>query len=144
MNLLNFLRRLIKDDGFELVDANSKSYIIGKPKKETPIKLKILDKSFNPKLIKKMSDEEAINYLSTLRQIGRWSAEMILLFTLNRKNIWPVQDIGLLRAISNNYNKKYLPPKKFVNYLNLLPPLLSLFFYKLSSYNVVVFQDHLL
>ena len=70
----------------------------------------ILDKSFNPKLIKKMSDEEAINYLCNLKQIGRWSAEMILLFTYNRSNIWPVQDIGLLRAISNNYKKKYLPP----------------------------------
>ena len=78
---------------------------------------KFLDKSFKPKLIFKMEDEEAINYLSNLRQIGRWSAEMILLFTFNRQNIWPIQDIGLLRAISNNYNKKYLPPKNFVNYL---------------------------
>ena len=60
---------------------------------------------FNPKLIPKMSDEEAIVYLSQLRQIGRWSAEMILLFTYNRPNIWPIQDIGLLRAISNNYKK---------------------------------------
>ena len=77
----------------------------------------IIDKSFNPKLINRMSDEEAINYLSNLRQIGRWSAEMILLFTYNRSNIWPVQDIGLLRAISKNYNKKYLPPEKFVNLL---------------------------
>ncbi len=76
-----------------------------------------LNKSFNPKLIKNMSDEEAINYLSNLRQIGRWSAEMILLFTYNRSNIWPVQDIGLLRAISKNYKKKYLPPIKFVNLL---------------------------
>ena len=66
---------------------------------------KFKDKSFNPRLISKMSDEEAIIYLSTLRQIGRWSAEMILLFTYNRSNIWPVQDIGLLRAISNNYKK---------------------------------------
>jgi DNA-3-methyladenine glycosylase II len=74
----------------------------------------ILDKTFNPKLIDKMSDEEAIIYLSQLRQIGRWSAEMILLFTYNRSNIWPVQDIGLLRAISKNYKKKYLPPKSFV------------------------------
>jgi DNA-3-methyladenine glycosylase II len=64
-----------------------------------------------------MSDEEAIIYLSKLRQIGRWSAEMILLFTFNRPNIWPVQDIGLLRAISNNYKKKYLPPVKFINIL---------------------------
>jgi len=76
-----------------------------------------LNKSFNPKLINKMSDEEAIIYLSKLRQIGRWSAEMILLFTYNRSNIWPVQDIGLLRAISKNYKKKYLPPEKFVNLL---------------------------
>ena len=78
---------------------------------------KILDKSFNPKLIKKMSDEDAISYLSSLRQIGRWSSEMVLIFFYNRQNIWPVQDIGLLRAISNNYKKKYLPPKSFVNKL---------------------------
>ncbi len=77
----------------------------------------ILNKTFNPKLISKMSDEEAILYLSELRQIGRWSAEMILLFTYNRPNIWPIQDIGLLRSISKNYNKKYLPPISFVNIL---------------------------
>ena len=78
---------------------------------------KILNKNFQPHLIKKMSDEEAIAYLSDLRQIGRWSAEMILLFSFNRSNIWPLQDIGLLRAISNNYNKKYFPPKKFLEKL---------------------------
>ncbi len=78
---------------------------------------RILDKSFNPKIITNMNDEDAIDYLSNLKQIGRWSAEMILLFTYNRSNIWPIQDIGLLRAISKNYNKKYLPPKSFVNEL---------------------------
>ena len=78
---------------------------------------KFIDKSFDPSAIKKMDNEQAILYLSTLRQIGRWSAEMILLFTFNRSDIWPVQDIGLLRAISNNYNKKYFPPEKFVNSL---------------------------
>mgnify|MGYP001229083426 FL=1 len=77
-----------------------------------------LNKTFKPNLIKKMTDEEAIEYLSELRQIGRWSAEMILLFTFNRSNIWPLQDIGLLRAISNNYNKKYFPPKTFLNELH--------------------------
>ncbi len=77
----------------------------------------IINKSFNPKLIENMSDEEAIVYLSNLRQIGRWSAEMILLFTYNRSDIWPIQDIGLLRAISKNYNKKYFPPEKFVSLL---------------------------
>ena len=78
---------------------------------------KTLDKSFKPSLIKNMTDEEAIEYLSNLRQIGKWSAEMILLFTFNRSNIWPLQDIGLLRAVSNNYNKKYFPPKSFLDKL---------------------------
>ena len=77
-----------------------------------------LNKTFKPNLIKKMTDEEAIEYLSEVRQIGRWSAEMILLFTFNRSNIWPLQDIGLLRAISNNYNKQYFPPKTFLNKLH--------------------------
>ncbi len=79
---------------------------------------KMLNKQFNSNLIKNMNDEEAIEYLSNLRQIGRWSAEMILLFTFNRSNIWPTQDIGLLRAISNNYKKKYLPPKSFLKKLH--------------------------
>ena len=78
---------------------------------------KFVNKTFNPNVIKKMSDEDAILYLSELRQIGRWSAEMILLFTYNRSDIWPVQDVGLLRAISKNYKKKYLPPMSYVNKL---------------------------
>ena len=78
---------------------------------------KIINKTFKPSLINKMNDEEAIEYLSSLRQIGRWSAEMILLFTFNRSNIWPLQDIGLLRAVSNNYKKEYYPSKAFLDKL---------------------------
>ena len=79
---------------------------------------KFKNKSFDPKKITKLGDEEAIMYLSSLRQIGRWSAEMILIFNLNRPNIWPTQDIGLLRAISKNYKKNYHPPKNFVKKLH--------------------------
>ena len=78
---------------------------------------KLINKTFDPKKLKKMTDEEAIEYLVQLRQIGKWSAEMVLLFTLNRPNIWPIQDIGLLKAISVNYKKKYLPPQLFVQKL---------------------------
>jgi DNA-3-methyladenine glycosylase II len=79
---------------------------------------KTINRSFKPSLILNMNDEEAIEYLINLRQIGRWSAEMILLFTFNRSNIWPLQDIGLLRAISKNYKKKYFPPESFLKKLN--------------------------
>ena len=50
MHLVNFLNKLIKEDGFVLVDANSNNYVIGTPKKETPVKLKILDKKLHYKL----------------------------------------------------------------------------------------------
>ena len=51
MNLTQFLENLIKDDGFILVDGNAKEYVIGNPKKEIPIKLKILDKNLHYKLL---------------------------------------------------------------------------------------------
>jgi len=50
MYLVKFLNKLIKDDGFVLVDANSNNYVIGTPKKETPVKLKILNKKLHYKL----------------------------------------------------------------------------------------------
>ena len=51
MQLVRFLNRLFKEDGFILIDANSKKYIIGSPKKEKPIKLKLLDKKLHYKLL---------------------------------------------------------------------------------------------
>ena len=51
MQLARFLNSVFKKDGFILVDANSKSYIIGNPKKENPIKLKILNKKLHYKLL---------------------------------------------------------------------------------------------
>ena len=51
MQLASFLNKLIKDDGFVLIDANSIKYIIGNPKKEKPITLKLLDKKLHYKLL---------------------------------------------------------------------------------------------
>ena len=51
MYLANYLNELIKEDGFILIDANSNNYVIGNPKKQNPIKLKLLDKSLHYKLL---------------------------------------------------------------------------------------------
>ena len=51
MQLARFLNKLFKYDGFVLIDANSKKYIIGNPKKEKPISLKLLDKKLHYKLL---------------------------------------------------------------------------------------------
>ena len=50
-NLTQFLEKLVKDDGFVLEDANKKQHMIGKPLKNPPIKLKLLDKSLHYKLL---------------------------------------------------------------------------------------------
>ena len=79
--------------------------------------LKILAKKFHTgeidiKKLKKMDDDEAIKYLSQVKGIGKWTAEMFLFFNQLRPNIFPIQDIGLLRAISVNYKTSYPPTSK--------------------------------
>ena len=73
-----------------------------------------VNKSFNVSKLKKMSDIDAINYITKLKGLGVWSAEMFLMFNLNRPNIFPVKDIGLLRAISKNYKTTYPPSTKIL------------------------------
>ena len=73
-----------------------------------------INKSFDVKKLKKMTDDDAINYITQLKGLGVWSAEMFLMFNLNRPNIFPVKDIGLLRAISKNYKSVYPPSKKLL------------------------------
>ena len=51
MKLVSFLNSLFKHDGFELIDSNSKKYVIGKPIKEKPIVLKLLDQKLTQKLL---------------------------------------------------------------------------------------------
>ena len=51
MNLIKFLNKLFKYDGFILIDSNQKKYVIGKPLKDDPIKIKLLDKNLSYKLL---------------------------------------------------------------------------------------------
>ena len=51
MNLVSFLNNLFKHDGFVLIDSNSNKFVIGKPLKEKPITVKLLDKNLNYKLL---------------------------------------------------------------------------------------------
>jgi DNA-3-methyladenine glycosylase II len=50
-----------------------------------------------------MQDEEVIAELTQIRGIGRWTAEMFLIFNLSRPDVLPLDDLGLIRAISVNY-----------------------------------------
>ena len=78
------------------------------------------NKSFNIRKLKKMSDDESINYITKLKGLGVWSAQMFLMFNLNRPDIFPTKDIGLLRAISKNYKVSYPPSKRLLNKISKL------------------------
>ena len=56
-----------------------------------------------------LNDEDAISYLCLNKGIGKWTSEMFLIFNQNRQDIFPIQDIGLLKAISKNYMTEYPP-----------------------------------
>ena len=78
------------------------------------------NKSFDVNKLKKMNDEDAINYITRLKGLGIWSAQMFLMFNLNRPDIFPTKDIGLLRAISKNYKVSYPPSEKFLKKISKL------------------------
>ncbi len=78
------------------------------------------NKSFSVKDLKKMDDHSAIDYITKLKGLGVWSAQMFLMFNLNRPDIFPTKDIGFIRAISINYKTPYPPSKKFLNKLSKL------------------------
>jgi DNA-3-methyladenine glycosylase II len=61
---------------------------------------KVLDGTvvLSPRSLGRQSDEEIIARLSTVRGIGRWTAEMFLLFQLRRLDVWPTGDLGVRRG----------------------------------------------
>ncbi|MDO8341461.1 MAG: DNA-3-methyladenine glycosylase 2 family protein [Candidatus Woesebacteria bacterium] len=75
---------------------------------------KTLNGEVSFKNIKKLSDEEIINHLTKVKGIGPWTAEMFLMFSLARPNIFSHKDLGLNRAIQKLYGFKNPPTVKQV------------------------------
>jgi DNA-3-methyladenine glycosylase II len=61
--------------------------------------------------LSRMSDEEVIESLTAVNGIGRWTAEMFLIFVLNREDVLPVDDLGLQKAVQSAYRLPHLPKK---------------------------------
>jgi len=78
------------------------------------------NKSFNIRGLKKMDDNLAIDYITKLKGLGIWSAQMFLMFNLNRPDIFPTGDIGFLRAISKNYKVSNPPSKRLLDKISKL------------------------
>src|SRR5256714_6298005 len=64
------------------------------------------------RVLTKMSDEEIIARLTTVRGIGRWTVEMLLLFNLGRPDVWPVDDYGVRKGFAKIFGRRKLPTPK--------------------------------
>ena len=60
----------------------------------------------------RMTDEEIIARLTTVRGIGRWTVEMLLLFDLGRLDVWPVGDYGVQKGFAKTFGRRKLPTPK--------------------------------
>ncbi len=71
-----------------------------------------LDGAIRPRQLAHLSNEEVIGQLTQVHGIGRWTAEMFLIFSLNRMDVLPVTDLGLQKGIQKLYGMKRLPTVK--------------------------------
>ena len=76
---------------------------------------KIINKEISFKDLNKFEDSEVIKYLTKVKGIGDWTAEMFMIFHLGRSNILPVKDIGIINSLVNMYgeDKKNINFKKY-------------------------------
>lgn len=98
----------------ELSDSDLKSAGIS-PQKAKYLKdlaEKFLDKTINHKNFHTMTDNEVKEHLMQVKGIGAWTADMFLIFALNRVDILPVGDLGTKKGFQKAFNLKSLPSEE--------------------------------
>jgi DNA-3-methyladenine glycosylase II len=73
---------------------------------------KVLDGSLQPDRLAGLSDEAVLEALTRVKGVGRWTAEMILIFRLLRPDVLPVGDLGIVKAIQKAYGLRKTPDAK--------------------------------
>lgn len=73
------------------------------------LSIRIADHRLDLNLLYTMTDEDIINQLTEVKGIGRWTAEMFLIFCLGRPDVLPVGDLGIRKAIQRVYSLPELP-----------------------------------
>ena len=148
MNLVNFLNKLIKHDGFVLIDSNSKKFVIGNPIKENPIILKLLDKSLNYKLLiyPDLYFGEAYTNGSLIIENGTLTEFLEIFFkNIGRKNINIYGKIinklkGSYRYLTN-FNKGFISRKNVNHHYDISEKLYDLFLDSNRQYSCAYFKN---
>ena len=83
---------------------------------------RVLSGEFDMEALQGMEDEEAVGRLMTLDGIGRWSAEMLLLFSMQRPDILSYGDLGIRRGLRMVYHHREITPALFEKYRRRYSP----------------------
>ncbi len=97
-----------------------------------------LNKTVDFDNLHKLTDQEIINKLSALHGVGIWTAEMLLIFSLQRPDVVSFKDLAIRRGMMNLYGHKELSKDKFESYRNRYSPygsVASLYLWELSHKN---------
>ena len=107
--------------------------------------LKIINGDFDLDIVAGMTDEDAIAALVSLKGIGVWTAEMILLFCLQRPNILSYGDLAILRGMRMVYHHRRIDRKLFEKYRRRLAPycsVASLYFWAVAGGAIPEMKDY--
>lgn len=105
---------------------------------------KVKNGEFDLEGINSKTDEEAIKELSSLKGVGVWTAEMILLFCLQRKNIFSYGDLAILRGIRMVYHHREVSRERFEKYRRRFSPycsIASLYFWAVAGGAIPEMKD---
>ena len=106
---------------------------------------KVKKDEFDLERIHTMSDEEVITQLSSLKGIGVWTAEMLLLFCLQRPNVLSYGDLAILRGMRMVYHHRKIDRKLFEKYRRRLSPycsVASLYFWAVAGGAIPEMKDY--
>ena len=106
---------------------------------------KVHSGNFNLQDISEMSDEEAIKALASLKGIGVWTAEMILLFCLQRPDIFSFDDLAIQRGLRMVYHHRKIDRKLFEKYRRRFSPycsVASLYLWAVSGGAITEMKDY--
>lgn len=96
----------------------------------------VIDGKYNFDQLNNMTDDEIIQYLTQIKGVGRWTAEMITEFTLGRLNVFSYDDIALRNGIIKAHGYKTLSKLRFERLRNKYSPycsVASLYYYSLND-----------
>ncbi len=106
---------------------------------------KIQSGQFDLEAIREKSDEEVITELIALKGIGVWTAEMIMLFCLQRPNVLSFGDLALVKGVRMVYHHKYIDKERFERYRKRFSPycsVASLYFWEVAGGAIEGLKDY--